>query len=126
MRKLLLSILLMFFSTVLFAQPSFLRGHRLHIGSVNSSGKVVWDEGSDSDVLIKIDGSLITIYSATRQDLHCTERIGSGEDQTKWKAVDQDGVICYIYIGYSEAADSTYLMVEYSNVWYCIYTYKEE
>lgn len=113
-------------SFVLFAQPTFMRGLKLYIGTVTTSGNVVWDEGSESNVLIEVDGSHIVIYSATQQDLHCTKLIFSNENQSKWKAIDQDGSICYLYVGYDEIAVSTYLMVEYSDVWYCFYTFNEK
>ena len=113
-------------SFALFAQPTFMRGNRLHIGVVNTSGRVEWDAGNDSNVLIKIEGSHITIYSATQQDLHCTSLLLDNENQTKWKAIDQDGGICYVYIGFNENLVSTYLMVEYSDIWYCFYTRAEE
>jgi hypothetical protein len=126
MKKLLLSIVFVLFSIVLFAQPSFMRGHTLYIGTVANSGKVDWDEGSESNVLIEVDGSHIVIYSATQQDLHCIKLISSDENQSKWRAVDQDGSICFLYVGYDKIADSTYLMVEYSDVWYCFYTSSEK
>ena len=126
MKKLLLSILFVLFSILLFAQPTYLRGYKTYFGTPSQGSNTTWNTSRDSNLLIKIDGSHITIYSETQQDIHTTGMISEVENQSKWFALDQDGKKCHLYLGYESSINSTYLMVEYTDLIVCIYTKTEE
>jgi hypothetical protein len=124
MKKLIL-ILMLAISTTIVAQPTFVRGYRIHIGYDNSYGETIWQEGQPCNSLIRLDESKVTIFGETTFEYHIIRLLYNRESQAKWAVLNKDGELMYIYLGYSQAAGSTYLILESGNTSVCIYTYTE-
>lgn len=124
MKKLLLFLMLTI-STTLLAQPTFVRGYRIHIGYENRYGETIWQEGEPCNSLIKLDESKVTIFGETTFEYHVISLIYDRESQAKWSVLNKNGELMYMYLGYSKSAQSTYLILESASTSVCIYTYIE-
>ena len=123
--KTLLLFLMLTISTTVFAQPTFVRGYRIHIGYENRYGDTVWEAGKPCNSLIKVEESKVTIYGESTFEYHIIHQIYNRPSQAKWSAFNKDGELVYIYVGYSEAEGSSYIILESGQTSVCIYTYIE-
>ena len=97
----------------------------MYLGQKDGYGNTEWDNGVKCNVLIKVDNYDIVVYGSTVHEYHTTRLIYDRESQAKWLSVNSDGLPLYIYIGYSEAEESGYLMIDDGSSIICFYTYIE-
>ena len=129
MKKLFLILVFIMTTLTSFSQdnPLFLRAETFKAGTVDSNGGTVWDETTfkNCDLLIKLDKTVVTIYSEELQ----VYRVISVKEETKdgvmWYCADNKGNKCYVYICSVKDSPKLLLGVEYSDyVWY--YMCKED
>lgn len=127
MRKILTIILLLLLTTYGFSQPTYVRAYSFSYGIKNdTTGKLDWGASTKTNILIKYQGSIITIYSKNEQ---VYRTIGIGEklsESTKFLCVDPDGKKCLIYLGHNLETNTMYLIIEYSDISWIYLTIPEE
>lgn len=127
MRKILTIILLLLLTTYGFSQPTYVRAYSFSYGIKNdTTGKLDWEASTKTNILIKYQGSIITIYSKNEQ---VYRTIGIGEklsESTKFLCVDPDGKKCLIYLGLNLETNTMYLIIEYSDISWIYLTIPEE
>lgn len=98
MKKFLFVIALMCFTLPTFAQTKFFRAIDLTIGLKNN-GKIEWGETSSQSLLIKVDNSVMVIYSKEVQTFRVITYDGQYDNGVKrWYCSDDKGINCYLYI----------------------------
>lgn len=123
--KTLILFLMLSISTAVMAQPTFLRGYKIHLGHENRYGQTDWQAGESCNTLIKVEDSKVTIYGETTFEYHILRQIFNHESQAKWSAINAEGEVLFIYLGYSEAEGNGYIILESGITSVCIYTYTE-
>jgi len=115
--KTILTFLLLLVTTTGFSQPTYARSYSFAYGFKDeSTGKVNWEKSIETSVLIKYQGSTITIYSKEEQ---VYRTIGTGDkltESTKFLCVDPDGKKCLIYLGHNLETNTLYLLIEYDDI----------
>jgi hypothetical protein len=98
MKKLLFVLVLTLLSISSYAQTKFVRTVDLTIGW-KDSGKITWGESSDQSLLIKIDNTVMVIYSSKVQTYRVITYDGQYDNGVKrWYCIDEKGLNCYLYI----------------------------
>jgi hypothetical protein len=121
MKKILLILSLLLIQVIAFAQLELVTGYRLYLGVPGLYGND-WDDGHNCNVLISFSKSNAVVYSQEEQFYRVIEQTFTSDNQTKWLAKDDDGQNCYIILGYDPKVNSTYFMIEYSNLVICYFT----
>ena len=115
--KTILTLLLLLITTTVFSQPTYARSYSFAYGIKDeSTGKFNWEPSIETNVLIKYQGSTITIYSKEEQ---VYRTIGGGEtlnESTKFLCVDPNGKRCIVYIGHNLETNTLYLLIEYDDI----------
>ena len=124
MKKLLLTLLLVFTTLISFAQdkPFYVRAETFQLGSKTSSGNVIWDESTikTCDILIKLEEKEAVIYSSTKQVYHVISYDGKEGDISRWYCSDDRGRTCNIYLSTSKNQPGKLgLIVEFSDYLWC-------
>jgi len=127
MKKILTILLLLLLTTYGLSQPTYVRAYSFSVGFRNdTTGKKDWKQSSNTNVLIKYNGSTITIYSKEEQ---VYRTIGDGEkliESTKFLCVDTDGKKCFIYLGHNLETNTLYLLIEYGDISWIYLTVPED
>jgi hypothetical protein len=127
MRKILTILLLLLLTTYGFSQPTYVRAYSFSYGIKNdTTSKIDWGESTKTNILIKYQGSTITIYSKNEQ---VYRTLSGGEkliESTKFLCVDPDGKKCFIYLGHNLETNTLYLLIEYGDVSWIYLTVPEE
>lgn len=117
MKKIILTLSLSFLSLTIFAQ-TWAKAVNLTIGiRDNSYSKFTWGEtrSVDDNLLIKLDGQDITIFTEEIQFYQTLKPEYFTEDGngSYWYAIDEERNRCKVYLYYK---DGNILMVEYDDV----------
>jgi len=117
MKKTILTLVLALLTTITFAQ-TWAKAVNLTIGiRDNSYSKFTWGEtrSVDDNLLIKLDGQDITIFTEEIQFYQTLKPEYFTEDGngSYWYAIDEEKNRCKVYLYYK---DGNILMVEYDDV----------
>ena len=117
MKKTILTLVLALLTTITFAQ-TWAKAVNLTIGiRDNSYSKFTWGEtrSVDDNLLIKLDGQDITIFTEEIQFYQTLKPEYFTEDGngSYWYAIDEERNRCKVYLYYK---DGNILMVEYDDV----------
>jgi hypothetical protein len=98
MKKLLFVLTLTLLSVASYAQTIFVRTIDLTVGFKNDN-KIEWQEPTAQSMLIKIDNTVMVIYSAKVQTFRVISYKGKYENGVKrWYCSDNEGFNCYLYM----------------------------
>ena len=98
MKKLLFVLALTLLSVTSYAQTIFVRTIDLTIG-IKENNKIEWQEPSAQSILIKIDNTVMVIYSAKVQTFRVITYDGQYNNGVKrWYCSDEKGLNCYLYM----------------------------
>jgi hypothetical protein len=125
MKKFILSILLVISTLLTFSQDiAFARAHQFTIGKRDfSTNEIVWNGTSTScDILIKLEGNRVTIYSNQKQEYRVVTKLVETEDGVQYRMLDANGTSCNFYMGPIANSQSVFIAVEYNDfswMYYC-------
>jgi hypothetical protein len=125
MKKFILSILLVISTLLTFSQDiAFARAHQFTIGKRDySTNQIVWNGTPTScDILIKLEGNKITIYSNQTQQYRVVTKLSETEDGVQYRMLDANGTSCNFYMGPIANSPSIFIAVEYNDfswMYYC-------
>ena len=125
MKKFILSILLVLSTLLTFSQDiAFARAHQFTIGKRDfSTNEIVWNGTSTScDILIKLEGNKVTIYSNQKQEYRVVVKLVETEDGVQYRMLDANGTSCNFYMGPIANSLSVFIAVEYNDfswMYYC-------
>jgi hypothetical protein len=125
MKKFILSTLLVLSTLLTFSQNiSFARAHQFTIGKRDfSTNEIVWNGTSTScDILIKLEGNRVTIYSNQKQEYRVVTKLAETEDGVQYRMLDSNGISCNFYMGPIANSQSVFIAVEYNDfswMYYC-------
>ena len=125
MKKLILSTLLVISTLLTFSQDiAFARAHQFTIGKRDfSTNEIVWNGTSTScDILIKLEGNRVTIYSNQKQEYRVVTKLAETEDGVQYRMLDANGTSCNFYMGPIANSQSVFIAVEYNDfswMYYC-------
>ena len=98
MKKLLFVLALTLLSVTSYAQTLFVRTIDLTVG-LKDKGKVEWQEPTAQSILIKVDNTVMVIYSSKVQTFRVITYDGEYENGVKrWYCSDNKGLNCYLYM----------------------------
>lgn len=115
MKKILLLFLLLI-SNFAFSQ-SYLRAHSYTLGYADKkTDEIIWNgKPTECNILIRIDGNDVVIYSREIQNYHLISKIDSKENTLLYRMVDGKGIVCNLYIGKFNDG-GMFVSVEYSDI----------
>jgi len=125
MKKIILSILLVMSTLLTFSQDvAFARAHQFTIGKRDfSTNQIVWNGTPTScDILIKLEGNKVTIYSNQKQEYRVVAKLVETEDGVQYRMLDANGTSCNFYMGPIANSLSVFIAVEYNDfswMYYC-------
>ncbi len=125
MKKFILSILIVISTLLTFSQDvAFARAHQFTIGKRDySTNQIVWNGTSTScDILIKLEGNKVTIYSNQKQEYRVVTKLVETEDGVQYRMLDANGTSCNFYMGPIANSLSVFIAVEYNDfswMYYC-------
>jgi hypothetical protein len=125
MKKFILSTLLVLSTLLTFSQDiAFARAHQFTIGKRDfSTNEIVWNGTSTScDILIKLEGNRVTIYSNQKQEYRVVTKLVETEDGVQYRMLDANGTSCNFYMGPIANSQSVFIAVEYNDfswMYYC-------
>jgi hypothetical protein len=125
MKKFILSTLLVLSTLLSFSQDiAFARAHQFTIGKRDfSTNEIVWNGTSTScDILIKLEGNRVTIYSNQKQEYRVVTKLVETEDGVQYRMLDANGTSCNFYMGPIANSQSVFIAVEYNDfswMYYC-------
>jgi hypothetical protein len=125
MKKFILSILIVISTLLTFSQDvAFARAHQFTIGKRDySTNQIVWNGTSTScDILIKLEGNKVTIYSNQKQEYRVVTKLVETEDGVQYRMLDANGTSCNFYMGPIANSQSVFIAVEYNDfswMYYC-------
>jgi len=125
MKKFILSILLVISTLLTFSQDvAFARAHQFTIGKRDfSTNEIVWNGTSTiCDILIKLEGNRVTIYSNQKQEYRVVTKLVETEDGVQYRMLDANGTSCNFYMGPIANSQSVFIAVEYNDfswMYYC-------
>ena len=125
MKKFILSILLVISTLLTFSQDiAFARAHQFTIGKRDfSTNQIVWNGPPTScDILIKLEGNKVTIYSNQKQEYRVVTKLSETEDGVQYRMLDANGTSCNFYMGPIANSLSVFIAVEYNDfswMYYC-------
>ena len=125
MKKFILSTLLVISTLLTFSQDiAFARAHQFTIGKRDfSTNEIVWNGTSTScDILIKLEGNRVTIYSNQKQEYRVVAKLVETEDGVQYRMLDANGTSCNFYMGPIANSLSVFIAVEYNDfswMYYC-------
>jgi hypothetical protein len=98
MKKLLFVLALTLLSVKSYAQTIFVRTIDLTIGIKNNK-KIEWSPPTEQSMLIKIEKTVMIIYSAKVQIFRVITYDGEYDNGVKrWYCSDEEGLNCYLYM----------------------------
>ena len=118
MKKFILSILLVISTLLTFSQDiAFARAHQFTIGKRDfSTNELVWNGTPTScDILIKLEGSKVTIYSNQKQEYRVVAKLTETEDGVQYRMLDANGISCNFYMGPIANSQSVFIAIEYND-----------
>ena len=125
MKKFILSTLLVLSTLLTFSQDiAFARAHQFTIGKRDfSTNEIVWNGTPTScDILIKLEGNRVTIYSNQKQEYRVVTKLVETEDGVQYRMLDANGTSCNLYMGPIANSMSVFIAVEYNDfswMYYC-------
>jgi len=125
MKKFILSVLLVISTLLTFSQDiAFARAHQFTIGKRDfSTNELVWNGTPTScDILIKLEGSKVTIYSNQKQEYRVVTKLAETEDGVQYRMLDANGISCNFYMGPIANITSIFIAIEYNDyswMYYC-------
>jgi hypothetical protein len=125
MKKFILSILLVVSTLLTFSQDiAFARAHQFTIGKRDySTNQIVWNgTPTNCDILIKLEGNKVTIYSNQKQEYRVVTKLVETEDGVQYRMLDTNGTSCNFYMGPIANSQSVFIAVEYNDfswMYYC-------
>jgi len=125
MKKFILSILLVVSTLLTFSQDiAFARAHQFTIGKRDySTNQIVWNgTPTNCDILIKLEGNKVTIYSNQKQEYRVVTKLVETEDGVQYRMLDANGTSCNFYMGPIANSLSVFIAVEYNDfswMYYC-------
>jgi hypothetical protein len=125
MKKFILSTLLVISTLLSFSQDiAFARAHQFTIGKRDfSTNEIVWNGTSTScDILIKLEGNKVTIYSNQKQEYRVVTKLTETEDGVQYRMLDANGTSCNFYMGPIANSESVFIAIEYNDyswMYYC-------
>ena len=125
MKKFILSILLVISTLLTFSQDiAFARAHQFTIGKRDySTNQIVWNgTPTNCDILIKLEGNKVTIYSNQKQEYRVVTKLVETEDGVQYRMLDANGTSCNFYMGPIANSLSVFIAVEYNDfswMYYC-------
>ena len=118
MKKFILSTLLVISTLLTFSQDvAFARAHQFTIGKRDfSTNEIVWNGTSTScDILIKLEGNRVTIYSNQKQEYRVVTKLVETEDGVQYRMLDANGTSCNFYMGPITNSTSIFIAIEYND-----------
>jgi hypothetical protein len=120
MRKILALVTLLLFGLLTSAQSDDIfygRAQELYVG-FSDGEKINWlEDPAYVDILIKIKGNKITIYSREIQEYHVISLAYEDEKSAKWYCSDGNGINCYFYMApYGFREEKIGIIVEYNDM----------
>ena len=125
MKKFILSTLLVLSTLLTFSQDiAFARAHQFTIGKRDfSTNELVWNgKPTSCDILIKLEGNKVTIYSNQKQEYRVVTKRAETEDGVQYRMLDANGISCNFYMGPIANSLSVFIAVEYNDfswMYYC-------
>jgi hypothetical protein len=117
MRKILILLSFVLLSLVSFSQENlFGRAYLLYTAESDGT-ELVWNnEPIKCDILVQIEGQKVTIYSKETQIYRIVSLEENDVNTSKYKAVNTNGVKCYLYIGRYGEFDDIAITIEFSDL----------
>ena len=118
MKKFILSTLLVLSTLLTFSQDiAFARAHQFTIGKRDlSTNELVWNGTSTScDILIKLEGNKVTIYSNQKQEYRVVTKLAETEDGVQYRMLDANGTSCNFYMGPIANSTLIFIAIEYND-----------
>jgi hypothetical protein len=118
MKKFILSTLLVISTLLTYSQDvAFARAHQFTIGKRDfSTNEIVWNGTSTScDILIKLEGNRVTIYSNQKQEYRVVTKLVETEDGVQYRMLDANGTSCNFYMGPITNSTSIFIAIEYND-----------
>jgi hypothetical protein len=118
MKKFILSTLLVISTLLTFSQDiAFARAHQFTIGKRDfSTNELVWNGAPTScDILIKLEGNKVTIYSNQKQEYRVVTKLSETEDGVQYRMLDANGTSCNLYMGPIANSTSVFIAIEYND-----------
>jgi len=117
MKKFILTILISLLSIFAFSQETIIGRANLFYTGYDDGTEMVWNEyPTKCDILVQIDFKKITVYSPTPQVYTKISIDVHEEKMSRWLASNQDGMICYVYVGQYGKSNEIGLTIEFSDV----------
>jgi len=115
MKKILLLFLLLI-SNFAHSQ-SYLRAYNFTFGYKDEkTTEIVWNgKPKECNILIRIEGNDVIIYSKEIQNFHMISKVDSTKNSFMYRMVDAKGIVCNLYIGKFNDG-GMFVSVEYSDI----------
>ena len=117
MNKFLFVLIFLFSTLVSFSQETlFGRAYLLYTAESDGT-ELVWNEDPiKCDILVQIEGQKVTIYSKETQTYRIVSLEENDVNSSKYKAVNTNGIKCYLYIGQYGEFDDLAITIEFSDL----------
>ena len=118
MKNLILSIFLVLVSIFSFSQDiEYARARTFNIGYRDTyTNEIVWNgTTNECNILIKIQGDKITIFSKTQQEYFVVGKLAEMDNTAQYRMQDANGISCNFYMGQSELPGVLFMIVEYND-----------
>jgi aromatic ring-cleaving dioxygenase len=109
MKKIIFTLILTLFTTLLFAQDTYyLRSKEIIIGEIiNNKLNII--ESDNSRVLIEMNSTKITIFTKEKQVYRLISKEKINENKVRWYCRNSEGLSCYVHILFDESASDDYV-----------------
>jgi hypothetical protein len=118
MKKLIALLILSLALTVSsIGQTAYARAYSFAIGSRDySTNELVWNGTPTAcNILIKIEGDVVTVFSKQKQVYHVVTKLNETADGVQYRMLSDEGVACNMYMGPIEGTPNMFIAIEYND-----------
>jgi len=96
---------------------SYARAYSFMIGSRDyTTNQLVWNgTASECNILIKLEGDVVTIYSKQMQTYHVVAKLNETEDGVLYRMSSAEGQACNMYMGPIQGSKNVYIAIEFND-----------
>ena len=116
MKKILMLLILLTISLTSISQTMFARAYSFTLGSRDyTTNELTWGETSTCNILIKLEGDVITVYSKQKQTYHVMIKLSETEDGIMYRMQSAKGITCNMYMGPIQGTTNVFIAIEFND-----------
>jgi hypothetical protein len=94
----------------------FARAYSFTLGSRDyTTNELTWGETSTCNILIKLEGDVITVYSKQKQTYHVMIKLSETEDGIMYRMQSAKGITCNMYMGPIQGTTNVFIAIEFND-----------